>query len=143
LERAADTATQREFIKAQRQTFLRGETIAGQVARHPFIGPYSIQPTLIRKAPTGKAEYFVNVPARIEEFADVIGEGRKALGDRIKVNLSPVVGLAADYDDDRLIIGLIGDEKTAKATEELITSGRYMREYRKFAAESAVLFLEI
>jgi hypothetical protein len=141
LEKASATATEREFVRAQRNAFLRGETIAGQISRHPFIGPYSIQPTLLRRAPgaTTATEYFVNVPAHMEEMVDVVGDAQKTLGRRIRSNLSPMVGLAADYDDDRLIISLIGNEKTARATEELIHGGTYMREYRRFAAESKVL----
>jgi hypothetical protein len=141
LERASVTATERDFVRAQRNAFLRGEEIAGQVARHPFIGPYSIQPTLLRIAPGAEsaAEYFTKVPAYMDEFVDVVGEARKTLGDRIRVNMSPIVGMAADYDDDRLIVGLIGDQKTAQATEELVRGGGYMREYRKFAAEAKVL----
>ncbi len=141
LQNAATTATDREFVRGQRNAFLRGETIAGQVSRHPFIGPYSIQPTLLQRATgaTTKMEQFVNVPAYMDETIGVLGDARKALGKQITANLSPMLGLAADYDDDRLIVSLIGDEKTARATEDLMHGGKYMREYKKFAAESAVL----
>ena len=141
LQRKTATIAEADFVKSQRKAFLRGETIPGQVSRHPFIGPYSIQATLLRKAPgaTTAAEHFVNVPAYMEEMIDIVGESKVALGKQLKVNLSPMVGLAADYDDDRLIVSLIGNEKTARATEQLIKGGSYMRQYRKFAAESAVL----
>jgi hypothetical protein len=53
--------------------------------------------------------------------------------------MSPLVGLALDYDADRPIVSLIGNEKTARATEKLLKGGSYMREYKRFAAESKVL----
>jgi hypothetical protein len=141
LERAAVTKADLEYVRAQRKTFLARKLVPGQTARHPFIGPYSIQPTYLRMAqePLSATERFVRIPAQIDDVVDILGDASKALGKRITSNISPVVGMAADFDADFVMIGLIGDEKTAAATEKMLHGGRYMTEYRKFAAESSVL----
>jgi hypothetical protein len=76
LQRNAATTQEISFIKSQRKAFLQNKVIYGDIARHPFIGPYSRQPTGIRRAPgpLSTAEHFVNVPAYMEEMVDVTGK---------------------------------------------------------------------
>lgn len=141
LQKKAATVEEASYIRSQRKAYLQGKVVPGDIARHPFIGPYSRQPTGIIRAPgpASAKEYFVNVPAYMNEMVDVAGKSRATLGKQLKVNMSPLVGLGLDYDADRPIVSLIGNEKTARATERLLRDGNYMREYKRFAAESAVL----
>ena len=136
MERAAITDADRAFITGQRKAFMAGETVYGMVMRHPFIGPYSIQPTAIRKAigPTTKTEHLVRLPAETLKAVrtDLFGE--------MKVNVNPLLGMAADFDDDRLIVKMIGDKKTASATAELLRpQGTYIQEYTRFATEATIM----
>ena len=135
LLKSASTQEAKEFLIDQRRAFMKGSSVPGTISRHPFTGPYSIQPSFIRKSAldTSRTENFATVPARRME------EVTAGLLGKLDVNVSPVWGFAGDFDDDHVIVSLIGNQKVAKATEDLLKGGTYTQEYKRFAAETTAL----
>ncbi len=74
-----------------RNRFMSGEAIGGAIARHPFIGRYSVQPVemeLLR----GVQEDVITIPSTNVNL--------NFGGENVPVNISPLVGLGADKDAD-------------------------------------------
>ena len=130
---ARTTGEQLGFIRSQKERFMRGEAVAGVMGRHPTLSPSHILPTMIMRsnAPGTAERFFTQVPEQVIRRANVSGLGA------LDINVSPVVGMFADYDNDFLSLMLIGDQKTAAATEKLL-SGSFSP-YAKYAAEQTVL----
>lgn len=121
------------FIRRQKERFMRNEPIPGILSRHPTAGPYHIQPAMIMRSnqPDTATRAFFQVPEQIMKRAEVGGLGQ------VDVNISPTVGLFGDYDDDRIIGMIIGDQKTADATQKLLANN--FTPYSRYAAEHTIL----
>lgn len=130
-EQLEQAGTDKTFVAAQREAFLRGEDVAGIVMRHPTVGPYHLQPTMIRKSnvPGSAIDYFGQVPERTMKAVQT------SLGE-MEVNFSQVVGMMSDFDDDHVVLKFIGEQKTADATRQLLSS---FTSYNRYAAEHQVL----
>lgn len=82
-----------EGLKAMEARAMGGEEFGGMVARHPFIGPYSLQPVNMKVIKGHKAPTMV-LPSRM---VDVMMKGQ---ANASPLNLSPMVGMAGDLDAD-------------------------------------------
>jgi len=134
--RAAQTQEQRIFLKEQRAKFLAGERVAGVVRRDPAIGPHGTALTWIQRSREAgtKKRYFIQAPTRqLSTTIEAAGLGA------FEINPAATFGMAADYDADRGVLAFIGNRKTDKAVEEMLSSGRYRQEYSEFAMKAGTM----
>lgn len=142
LTREAVSAEEKSFIEAQREAFFyRKERIPMITGRHGLIGPHSLQPIwgrLAQDAESKAGEYFMRIGAPQVETVS-LGKKIAGIGKAFRTDVSPLLGLAMDFDDDRSITKLIGSKKTHQAVTDMLASGRHIEGYRKFAAEAGLL----
>lgn len=80
-------------MKAMRESFFKGQDIGGVLARHPFIGQYSLQPVNFRLL-RGVEDAVVTIPS--------MNVNMKLGGsdEYSPINISPLVGMGGDKDAD-------------------------------------------
>jgi len=129
--KTAASPEDKAFLRQQKKRFFAGEAVPGVIGRHPNLGPYSIQPVMYKLArtPYTRSQEYVRVGDELRQFETGIG--------KLESNLSPMFGMAADRDDDRLVTRFMGTEKTAQAVEGLIKNGHLAKQYERFVQESA------
>jgi len=137
---SAQTEKEIEFIKKQMHEFLVGQqAMPVGLGRHGLIGPYSMQAAWARVAEGAESaeEYFIRTSRPIEETVRL---GSKVAGiSEFKADISPLLGLAMDHDDDRAIVKLIGTKKADAELRNALRTGGYTQKYRQFAAESSLI----
>lgn len=80
-----------EALGAMEQQFAKGEAIGGIVARHPFIGDYSMQQVMFRRAQTTEPQLVI---------PEMVKRVRVQGGGPVDLTLGPLVGMAGDKDAD-------------------------------------------
>lgn len=84
--------------------FQKGELIGGAIARHPFIGPYSMQPVLMKKVNT--PEPVILVPEKMKDITIHLGD--QTLQKQITGGV--LTGMALDKDAD-IVMAIALDPK--------------------------------
>lgn len=92
-------------LDANLEKFLAGEAVGGVVARHPFIGGYSLQKTLFTLV-KGPGDIIVTPEINVQT----------SLGG---LKLGAMLGLAGDYDFDSLIAAFLDPDSEAAVAREM------------------------
>ena len=142
-------------LKAMSDRFMAGEGIAGLLGRHPYIGPYSNQPTTMKLIPGEEAVAMFNEQVRraivapgsigMDEFKGImsspasIKEVAKARGiSETLLRSSPMVGLAGDFDGD-IVSVMLGSPDMQKKLTTLQNDAAYKSAYESYSLRSQIL----
>ncbi len=98
-------------VEQMKQRFLEGKTIGGMVARHPFIGQYSLQPVNFQIL-RGVDDAVMTLPT-ISAQIRLAGEAKAN-----PINLSPMVGMAGDLDADIYAAYLVNPDLSHKIQQQ-------------------------
>jgi len=125
-ERGIDIGTMRERFRA-------GKVVGGVLARHPFIGPYSLQPVGMQIM-RGVTEPVISLPT----FATSIRlAGEEAAS---PINLSPMVGLASDVDADIYSVSLVRPDIEKNLRKQfLYQDNELTRAYMEHSVRSQII----
>ena len=109
-----------EFLSKQREAFLSGEKISGFSWRHPTHRPQSLMPSFLQlESGKGEAAYFSKMTMNT----------KTAAGEIRTLDLSLAQGMKLDYDFDHVELGIIANEKTKLAVDELLNGRRYREQF--------------
>jgi hypothetical protein len=97
------------------QRLLEGERVGGVVARHPFIGAYSVQPIQLQVMKSLQ-EPVMMLPS-ISQTVEFAGFGEKTL------QMSPMLGMAGDIDADIFSASLVSPDIEQKIMKRVMTEG--------------------
>lgn len=119
---------QRIYSKAQREaiqeSFMQGKRVGGVIARHPFIGDYSVQPIQYERV-AGAGTNIVLPEPTVNITAAAGGEYKAAT-----LRLGPLLGMAGDKDADNFAAMLVSPDNEKKIRRMLEqTDNEYSRRY--------------
>jgi len=100
----AQSEEQTKFLAQQREAFRKGEVMTGGMWRHPTSGPESFQWAKFKKDAT-VANGMVAAPT---QFGKIQFQGKE-----IPIDVSAMVGFKGDYDNDKFVLSVISDRRTA------------------------------
>jgi hypothetical protein len=101
------TSTEKEEVLKMKERFMSGEKVGGVVARHPFIGEYSVAPMNLQVIKGVKAPVMA-LPSKTVEL------GFDNADNLNPVKLSPMVGMAGDLDADSYAAYLVSPKLSTK-----------------------------
>jgi len=137
-------------VTGMQKKFMAGERIAGMVARHPHIGPYSTQAVWFRKIAGKEAVIAMNTEVRNTVMAQGKLEGnalrkfqrdgarRIAEGAASPILLSPMIGMAADTDGD-VISAILAGPQLEKNLATHLADPEAMAAYREHSIRTQIL----
>jgi hypothetical protein len=112
---------------------MAGETVGGFMARHPFIGAFSLQPTKFQVMNVEEPVMAISKQLARVTFADP-EFGAKTL------NLSPLVGLAGDKDADIFSAMLVSPDLEKKISKQVLQEGsEYTSQYMQHQARMGLI----
>lgn len=117
-----------------RSRFSGGEAVSGLIARHPAIGPYSIQPAKFQLISGDRDVAVFN--ERILKGKAIVRGIEEQLNNPIR--LSPLVGLAADTDGDTMAAILVSP-KMERSLSSYALDQSMTTQYENYAIRSQVL----
>jgi hypothetical protein len=134
-----------EALASMRQRFFAGETVGGVLARHPFIGPYGALPVQFQLVPGREAVAQVNerfvrataAPGRVgaEAVRKLAAQGAT---EGLTLRLSPMVGLAGDFDAD-IVAAIFGGPQLEQTLSTYAADQSAMDLYEAYSIRSQVL----
>lgn len=109
-------------VNKMRLALREGELVPGMVARHPFIGPYSIQPVMM-KAIQGATEPVMIIPeaVKMQSFQGVAD---------IDYQTGILRGLGGDKDADTFTAMLFTKQTSEKIGTMMDSSSQFIQDYR-------------
>lgn len=121
IERSS-TESQKQFLEAEKQRLLAGETLMGGAWRHPTTGPESFQFAKYKIDPRIKGD-ILHVPAKFGTL-EIAGQTKQ-------VDISQMVGMKGDFDKDMFALSVISDRDTSMRVGKKIAN-RTNDEYTKY-----------
>lgn len=105
----------KDAMAEMRGRFKAGEEVRGLVGRHPFIGPYSTNVVNFKKIAGNEAIAMIN--EKMQRATVSTAQGVEELGGLIR--MSPMVGMAGDYDGDVISAVFAGPQLEQTLTDHM------------------------
>ena len=112
-------------MRGMKESYMRGEEIGGILARHPFIGEFSMQPIRFRRI-EASAEHLL-IPEIASNIRFKLGSGELV---EKRLRLGPLIGLAGDKDADIYSAMLVSpDNERLVKNATLNADSEFLRRY--------------